>query len=336
MKIRGVSYVVGTTSLQSAHHDMRVIREELHCNTVMLIGTDAELQGQVANCALEVGLDVFIRPYLADEPKSAILKHLACTAAVAERLRRTHPGRVTLLVGSEFSLTSAGMVPGNAVIVRLQFLIRPWLRRWFDRRITSQLNRFLVDAKSTARANFKGPITYASGHWERVDWEGFDFVGVNLYRFGANHEAYEQRLHSLVRDATKPVVVTEFGCGAFSGADQRGPGSFRIVNWFANPPRIRTGHTRHEETQARYLVELIDIYNAAGVHGCFAYTFFSPGFPHNSDPALDLDMAGFGLVKTDFQPETKWEPKQAFHKVAERYLHLSCVDTPRLSPFARR
>ena len=80
-------------------------------------------------------------------------------------------------------------------------------------------------------------------------------------------------------------------------------------------------NTRNEETQARYLKELINFYQAAGVHGCFVYTFFSPGFPHNSNPMLDLDMAGFGLVKMKAGSE-KWEPKVAFHEVAERYLRL--------------
>jgi hypothetical protein len=291
----------------------------------MLIGTDTESQIHAARYALEIGLDVYIRPYLADEPPNAILEHLALTAAAAERLRKTYPGRVTLLLGSEFSLTSRGMVPGRVVFVRLQFLIRPWLRRLFDHRITKRLNQLLAEALRTARLHFEGPITYASAHWESVDWSGFDLVGINLYRLGTNAGAYEERLHALVQGAEKPVVITEFGRGAFFGADQRGPGSFLIVNWFADPPRIREGHKRHEETQARYLAELIELYDAAGVYGCFVYTFVSPGFPHNPDPALDLDMAGFGLVKTDPDQPTQWEPKLAFHKVAERYQALQDV-----------
>lgn len=322
MKIRGISYTVGAGSLEAARRDMRTIRDDLHCNTVMLIGTDTELHIRVAHHALEIGLDVYIRPYLADVPQSAILEHLASTAAAAERLRMSYPGRVTLLLGSEFSLTSRGMVPGHVLFVRLQFLIKPWLRRLFNRRITKRLNRFLAKALSTARSHFNGPVTYASAHWESIDWSGFDLVGVNLYRFGTDPDGYEKRLRSLVREARKPVVVTEFGCGAFLGADQRGPGSFRIVNWFAEPPRLREGNTRHEETQARYLTELIDLYHAAGVYGCFVYTFFSPGFPHNADPAFDLDMAGFGLVKTKADRLEEWEPKLAFDRVAERYLRL--------------
>jgi hypothetical protein len=325
VRLRGVSYVVGTGPLEAALHDMRAIREDLHCNAVMLIGTDTEFQIHVARYALEIGLDVYIRPYLADEPPSAILEHLASTAAAAEQLRTTYPGRVTLLLGSEFSLTSRGMVPGHVVFVRLQFLIRPWLRRLFDHRITKRLHRLLAEALSTARRHFKGPITYAAGRWESVDWSGFDLVGVNLYRSGANSGAYESRLHAIVQEAGKPVVITEFGCGAFLGAERRGPGSFRIVNWFAEPPRIRESNTRDEETQARYLAELIELYDAAGVYGCFVYTFVSPGFPHNSDPALDLDMAGFGLVKTDPDQPTQWEPKLAFRKVAERYQRLQEV-----------
>ncbi len=325
VRLRGVSYVVVAGFLEAALRDMRAIRVDLHCNAVMLIGPDTESQIQVARYALEIGLDVYIRPYLADEPPNAILEHLALTATAAEQLRKTCPGRVTLLLGSEFSLTSRGIVPGHVVFVRLQFLIRPWLRRLLDSRITKRLHRLLADALSTARLHFEGPITYAAAHWESVDWSGFDLVDVNLYRLGANAGVYEKRLYQLLQEAGKPVVITEFGCGAFLGADQRGPGSFRIVNWFADPPRIREGHKRDKETQARYLAELIELYDAAGVYGCFVYTFVSLGFPHNPDPVLDLDMAGFGLVKTDPDQPTQWEPKLAFRKVAERYRRLQDI-----------
>ncbi|WP_432943208.1 hypothetical protein ACQPXM_40070 [Kribbella sp. CA-253562] len=119
--------------------------------------------------------------------------------------------------------------------------------------------------------------------------------------------------------SSKPVVITEFGCGSFVGADRRGPGSFLIVNWFASPPRIKEGFRRDEATQAAYLGELIDLYDAAGVHGCFVYTYAMADFPHWSDPLVDLDMAGFGVVKIPAHDPTRREPKQAFAAVARKY-----------------
>ncbi|WP_127937926.1 hypothetical protein [Nonomuraea polychroma] len=319
LEVKGISYAIEDAPTDVVRRNLRVIAEELHCTAVMLIGTETESHIAAARHALEAGLDVYIRPYLADRPRSAQLAHLAATAAAAEELRAGHPGRVTLLVGSEFSLTAPGMIPGPRVVVRLQVLVRPRLRQLFDRRITRRLNDLLDDALSTARRCFHGPVSYAAGGWEKVDWSGFDFIGVNLYRFGTDPATYEKRLRALLDGADKPVVITEFGCGAHIGADQRGPGSFRIVQWFAEEPHVKDGHVRDEHTQAAYLGELIDLYTAHGVHGCFVFTFAMPDFPHHPDPRHDLDMAGFGVVKVPAADIWTWEPKEAFHEVARRY-----------------
>ena len=132
--------------------------------------------------------------------------------------------------------------------------------RHLNGRITHRLAKMLPKLLAVARENFAGPVTYSAAFWEVVDWTDFDIVGVSLYRFGTDHDGYEARVRSLVASTDKPVVVTEFGCGAQRGGDVRGPGSFRIVNWFASPPRVRDGHERDEATQAAYLTDLIDVY----------------------------------------------------------------------------
>lgn len=317
LAIKGVSYNTDGTAAEAVRRDLRTIRDELHCTTVMLNGTDGERQIEAARHALDIGLDVWIQSHQVDRPHRATLAHLAAVADAAEELRVEHPGRVTLVVGCEFSLCSPGMVPGPGVYVRLQVILR-W-RRLFDRRITRRLKVLLDAALTTARASFNGPVTYGAAFWEDVDWSGFDIVGVNLYRLGTDTDEYAERVQTLVREAGKPVVVTEFGCGAHYGAEKTGPGSFRIVNWFAVPPRVRPGNVRDEHTQARYLGELIDLYEARGVHGCFVFTYAMPDFPHHPNPAHDLDMAGFGLVKTASDDPAQREPKEAFHEVAGKY-----------------
>ncbi|MFI6522786.1 hypothetical protein ACIBF1_45035 [Spirillospora sp. NPDC050679] len=318
MDVKGISYTVDERPDELVERDLRAIAADLHCTTVMLIGTDVTQQMRAARCALETGLDVYIRPYTPDRPHRALLAHLAEVAAEAEKLRLEYPGRVTLLVGSEFSLTSPGMLPGPRVFVRLQVLVRPRLRRLFDRRITRKLNALLASAVAAARREFQGPVTYAAGAWERVDWSGFDVVGVNLYRQGDDPAGYRERLRTLLRENGKPVVITEFGCGAHRGAQRRGPASFLIVNWFADPPRVKEGHVRDEREQADHLAELLDLYTAEGVHGAFVFTFSMPDFPHHPDPRRDLDMAGFGVVR-QAADAPDWEPKEAFHEVARRY-----------------
>lgn len=315
LQIRGISYVPAAGA-DAVQRDLRAIAEDLHCTTVMLIGTDTAEQLAAAEYALEIGLDVYIRPYVESRPRAELLAHLEATARAAEGLRQRYPDRVTLLIGSEFSLTSPGMLPGRWLFLRVQVLVR-W-RRLFDRRITRKLKALIPVALATARREFHGPITYAAGYWEQVDWSGFDLVGVNLYRFGNDPAGYAERLDELVASG-KPVVITEFGCGSFVGADRRGPGSFLIVNWFASPPRIKEGYIRDEGTQAAYLEDLITLYSDRGVHGCFVYTFSMTDFPHSPDPGLDLDMAGFGVVKIPADDLERWEPKAAFGSVARLY-----------------
>ncbi|MGW2558600.1 hypothetical protein ACWCXB_04985 [Streptomyces sp. NPDC001514] len=322
MDVRGISYDTdGGWTRESVRRDLRAIREELHCTAVQVRGADIARLSEAAAYALDIGLDVWFLPRPgANAPRREILSHLARAAEAAERLRAGRPGRVTLVAGCEYSLISRGIIPGPHVLVRLRML--PLLRRRgrLHQRVTKRLAGMLGEALATARASFRGPVTYAAALWEDVDWSGYDSVGVNLYRFAANEGRYPELVRDVVRRAAgRPVVVTEFGCGAHVGAEKAGPGGFRIVKWFAGRPRIRDGYVRDESTQAAYLAELIGLYAAEGVHGCFVFTFVAPDFPHRTDPRYDLDMAGFGVVGASPDAPEEWETKEAFHAVAREY-----------------
>jgi hypothetical protein len=64
------------------------------------------------------------------------------------------------------------------------------------------------------------------------------------------------------------------------------------------------------------------------VDGAFAFTFIMPKYPHRPEPALDLDMASYGLVKSYADgkgasyPDLPWEPKRSFVVLADRYARL--------------
>ncbi|WET76738.1 hypothetical protein P3102_21765 [Amycolatopsis sp. QT-25] len=317
LTVRGISYLVGEIPVDIVRRDLTAIRDDLHCTAVMSIGADVDQLIAVAGQALDLGLDVYIRPNATELRPPELLAHLTRTAASAEQLRIRYPGKVTLLVGSEFSHTARGIVPGFRSYLRLRLILRA--RTLLRHRIDRRLDALLAKAAETARDVFHGPVTYAAAGWESVDWSRFDLVGVSLYRSGTDHTSYERRVRALVGESAKPVVITEFGCGAFTGADVRGPGSFQIVNWYARPPRIMDAHPRDENTQARYLTELIDLYDQTGVHGAFVFTFSMPDFAHHDDPALDLDRAGFGIVTVTADHPAQWRPKAAFRAVAHRY-----------------
>jgi hypothetical protein len=315
LTVRGISYLVGDMPEAEMRRDLSIIARYLHCTTVMLIAGDRARLIEAARIALETGLGVYLRPHVPDLPQPELLQHLDTVAQAAEELRLEHPDRVTLLVGSEFTHTAPGIVPGPRSFLRLKVILR--MHRLLRRRLDRRLHTLLSAAAATARHRFHGPLTYSAAGWEHVDWSLFDLVGVSLYRGARNHAGYSDRLRGLIQDHDKPVVITEFGCGAFTGADLRGAGSFQIVNWFAASPHIRGDHPRDETVQARYLRELIDLYNTEGVYGCFVFTFAMPDFPHRDDPRLDLDKAGFGILAVS--ESTPRRPKAAFHEVAQCY-----------------
>ncbi|MER5327092.1 hypothetical protein [Streptosporangium roseum] len=81
---------------------------------------------------------------------------------------------------------------------------------------------------------------------------------------------------------------------------------------------------RDEEEQAGYVRELLDIYDEEGTDAAFVNTFARRDLPTSSEPERDFDTAGFGIVKILEQgrtgttyPGLPWEPKAAFHALAE-------------------
>ena len=314
LNVRGVSYLVDGAEPDDLGRDLTLIAQELHCNAVMLIGRDTDRLMSGARLALEIGLAVYVRPDATDLRSEDMLSQLATVAGLAEELRVEHSDRVTLLVGSEFSHTVGGIVPGPRSFIRLALILR--YRRVLRRRIQRRLADLLTRAAEVARNQFTGPLTYSAAAWEEVDWTIFDLVGVSLYRSARNRGNYRERVRALAHDHGRPLLITEFGCGAFVGADDRGAGSFQIVNWFSDPPRIRGDFARDESVQAGYLSNLIDLYDTGDVHGCFVFTYAMPGYPRSDDPAYDLDKAGFGLITVD---DGTLKRKQAFDAVADRF-----------------
>ncbi len=178
------------------------------------------------------------------------------------------------------------------------------------------LNAFLSKASSAVRQVFKGQVTYFSVPLEKVDWSPFDFVGVDLYRDAKIKDVFEKMVRGyLVYD--KPVVIGEFGCCTYRGADLLGGSGFIIMfgimadylgekvavpplfnQMLSVIPKIDGHYVRDEGLQAKEIVEQLAAFDAAGVEGAFVFTFVSPTSAYNEDPRFDLDLGSYSLVKS--------------------------------------
>jgi hypothetical protein len=249
MRAKGISYDTGfiNKGRNAREHfdsevvgrELRIIRDDLHCNAVRVIGSDPDRLETAAAHAADLGLEVWFSPFVCDLTADELLALLADCAERAERLRRR----------------------GDRD--RLRELIRG---------LPARVNDFLAKAVAVVRGRFGGKVTYAAIPLENVDWAPFDLISVDLYRSAEDGD-----------------------------------------------------YVRDEEAQARYLHELLDVFDAEGVDSAFVYTFANDDGPHRGDPREDLDLASYGIVKVledrrgDTYPDMAWEPKVAFTALAEHY-----------------
>jgi len=298
--------------------ELRAIRERLHCGSVSVFGTDLTRLADTASEAVERGLHVWLQPRLIDHPQDEILEHLAATGRIAERLRQCG-AKIGLNVGCEYFLFAPGIVPGDTWQERIEKLSRGEVD---FAAATQRLNEFLARAATTARASFRGGITYAAAEFEQVDWRPFDFVGLDYYAYHPTREGHVRRLREF-RKWRKPIVISEFGCCTFVGAEKDPGDGWTIVDWEKDPPELWVKPVRSERTQADHLTNMLSIFESEGLYSASWYSFISPDVPHApSDPLHDLDMASYGLVKVirerhdDPASRYRWEPKASFHALA--------------------
>jgi len=302
--------------------EMRVIARELHCTAVRISGGDPERLSTAAELAAAEGLEVWFAPFPCELTTAELVPLLADCADRAERLRRDG-ANVVLVTGCELTLFAAGFLPGGTVYERIEGLRSggPQLYAAYAA-LPGKLNGFLATAAETARSRFAGPLTYACGAWESVDWRPFDIVAINAYRDAGNTGTFRTELRKH-RQRGKPLAVTEFGCCGYAGAGDRGGMGWAIIDDSTNPPGLDGDYVRDESEQVRYLEELLGIFAAGGVDLAFWFTFAGYGLVHDPDPRRDLDLASYGLVRllpggpgTGYQG-LGWEPKLAFGALAQ-------------------
>ena len=309
--------------------ELAIIRDDLHCNAVQVIGGDPGRLELAAGHAADLGLEVWFSPYPLELSPADILPLFADCAERAERLRDSG-AEVVFVAGVELSIMNQGFMPGDSVDERLAWLLAdPDRRRERLAEVSTRLNDFLRSAVAVVRDRFRGRVTYAAIPAERVDWAPFDIMSVELIRSAEVAGQFREGVRSLVAGG-KPVAITGFGTAAYQGAGDRGGRVMEIIEYdegTAIPVRLNGHYVRDEAGQAAYLREVLEVFDTEGVDGTFVFIFALYGFPHRpaGDPRLDLDMASLGIVKMlegrsgDAYPGMAWEPKAAFTAVAESY-----------------
>jgi len=331
LAVRGVTYDTGTRyvaaissrliwNLDDVDRDMAAIASQLSCNSVAVFGSDLDRLVAAAEIAQRHGLAVSLQVRPIDTDRPGLLTAVAAAAAACRTLAANGP--VTLNIGCELSLFMRGFLPGRTFLTRMKALAFLWPTLPL---INLRLNRVLKAAVAVARPRFDGPITYAAGTWESVDWTPFDLIGVDLYRDRRNEKSFAADLDRYLA-VGKPLVITEFGCCTFEGAERLGGGGWLAIDHHRDPPVVKPGFVRSEESQAQLIGELIDLFADAGVYGAYVFTFMEPGNLRSDEPRFDLDMASYGVVAPQPTPEQdrlEWTPKLAFDTVAARYARFA-------------
>jgi hypothetical protein len=340
MRARGMTYDTGFVrngqlsrerfAPEVVRRELAIIRDDLHCNAVQLIGGVPERLELAAGYAAGLGLEVWFSPYPLELTAGEILSLFADCARRAERLR-AGGAEVVFVAGVELSLMNQGFLPGDTVDERLSLLLSQPAdgRRETLGRASTRVTEFLGDAVAAVRKLFKGRVTYAAIPFERVDWARFDIVSVELIRSAEVAGQFRDGVRSLVAGG-KPVAITGFGTATYRGAGERGGRAMDIVRYDADtgaPLRLDQEYVRDEAGQASYLTELLEIFDSEGVDSTFVFLFALAGYPHrpDGDSRDDLDLASPSIVKTlegrpgDTYPDMEWEPKAAFAAVAWCY-----------------
>jgi hypothetical protein len=281
-------------------------------------------------------LQVWLSPELWNAGPERTLAYLHRAAAAAEPLRRRFPDRLILSVGNELTLFMRGILPGRKFSTRTRM---PALREAIkNNRHTPPLRAFLAAAATTVRDVYHGPIDYSALTFEPIDWELFDVIGINHYWNTRTADRYRGTLTPLLATG-KPVMVTEFGFPACTGAAEAGMlalgmnATTRSLIAHRLPvigrrirPRVRHVQQRDEPLQARLLVDQLTLLDEIGVDGAYIMSFSFPLAPYDPDPRHDLDATSLSLVRSlprgqhgSAYPDLAWEPKQAFHAAADYY-----------------
>ena len=331
MKRKGVCYDVGrvmfgnnwrpTFDLNVIKREIEIIKNDLHCNSIRICGLDIDRLVTASEYVLKQGLEVWFSPEMWDKSQEETHEYIIKAAKAAEELRENHADKnIIYSLGSELTLFMQGIVEGDNFMERMN---NPTF--WENIKAgkhNKPLNDFLSKANKSVREVFHGPLTYFSVPIETVEWASFDYVGVDFYQDMRIKDMYCKMVRGYLV-YNKPVMIGEFGCCTYQGADKLGGNGFIIIigmmadylnpdkvlpkgitEMIKIPTRIDGHYIRDEGLQASEITEQLAELDAAGVEGTFVFTFISPNSPYNKNPRYDSDLVSYSLVKSYPEKET--------------------------------
>lgn len=318
-------------------HELGIIKNDLHCNAVRICGLDVNRLVTASEVALREGLEVWFSPELWDKDQEETLEYVMKASIEAESLREKWPGKLVFSLGSELTLFMKGILEGDNFFERMNS--PSFLDSIRSGKHNKPLNDFLERANKAAREKFQGKVTYFSVPFERVNWSDLDYAGIDLYRDGRNRAIYDRMLKSIL-SFEKPVIIGEFGCCTYKGAELLGGNGFMITlgmmkslypnltltkvisDMITVIPQVDGHYVRDEDLQAQEVIDQLTLLDQAGVEGAFVFTFVSPNSPYNEDTRFDSDMGSYSLVKSYPEKETVEEFDQQFVRQSKELLGI--------------
>jgi hypothetical protein len=177
MRGRGIAYDTGFIrdgriarerfDPDEVRRELAIIRDDLHCNAVQIIGGDPDRLQTAARLAAKLGLEVWLSPYPLELTTDEALSLFIDCAERAERIRQ-EGAEVVFVAGVELTLMVRGFTPGDSLPERLGLLLGSPDRRERLGEASARVSDFLATAVSAVRERFLGKLTYAAIPFERT------------------------------------------------------------------------------------------------------------------------------------------------------------------------
>ncbi|WP_406079384.1 hypothetical protein [Micromonospora sp. NBC_00858] len=139
--------------------DLRVIRDELHCDAVRITGGVQDRLELTARFAVEAGLEVWYSPFTDGLDRDGLMAFVLDGAERAERLRQIGAS-VVYLTGSEIAMVTDGFLPGRDLAERMALFTELMRIREAVPAARAAVRDFLAEAVPTVRERFAGPVGY--------------------------------------------------------------------------------------------------------------------------------------------------------------------------------